>query len=288
MARFVFVSTLYLFLRGVQLQCPILKDIDKTINVLNYSIPLLTLYQYKSVDPQIQSPFQVSEGASRSMTLQYLLYNKFFMGFCAYLEKVDPELPVVPKYDSFPQELEVIYKKIFLSDLEMRPNNLKLQYSNELLNCKSTNKITEISIIDFNTSDPQYISFYGCKMLVVDGSHKKFEGVLIFSSNGGSKRNIFELSEKLNNTYLILENEANVSRSSLRTVEKFEYKVTPDSCNDIPETETICQKDMRDNKIRGHMKLIKYIGIMLFVVIIIIIRFFYMIDFKKSFRNFRG
>ena len=94
-------------------------------------------------------------------------------------------------------------------------------------------------MLDFRANE--FFSFYSCLMAVIDGRPVKFEGVLIFIyMEVVNKNKDFEVL--LNNTYNILQLQANISKESLKTKYPLNGTTETKNCNDIIELMKSCEK----------------------------------------------
>ena len=256
-----------LFISGVYTTCPILKDSYKGLNLINASIYDLSLYQYKSVDPMIQSPFHYSEGATRAMTFKTIADSKLISSSCYYR---------VISTDKENEDAEGLsfYKSVKI--VEQNSSKFNLEYETDLLFCDQENKMSEIYVIDFEDQFAYiFLSLYGCEMFVVDGDLTKFEGVLIFTSHWMKEYILLNIQDKLNFTYNFLQNEANISMNSITTVENPTYQyVLPNSCDDILNSKMLCEKAMENKFLKESTNydifyvLLIVVGVAIFVILI--------------------
>lgn len=219
--------------------CPTLKGSQKRINLENVTFSVLSLNQYKPMDHQeIQSPFHVSVGETRSMIMQYMNNLKLLSSSCYYRKTNSSHMG----NELVDTEGRITYKMVNMV-VGQNTNKYKLEYETDLLSCNPKYKLSEIFLIDFDDSkkNSQFISFYGCKSIKIDGKLKKFEGVLIFTTYE-LRKNEISLLERLNMTYNYLQTEVNISKQNLISLRIKEFHLKPDSCDDIQTNKkTFCK-----------------------------------------------
>lgn len=153
-------------LTEVRSKCPVLKDSNKKESLKNIRLSVLTLYQYLPVDPQINSPFHVSEVITRSMTVQVNDNIRTFSSTCMYNDLDFNQ----GDQDTIPREGVIVHKLVDLMDEDS--DMYKLEYKKDLLSCDSKYKMQEIYLIDFDNNG-NFISYYGCQLMNIDGNLKK-------------------------------------------------------------------------------------------------------------------
>lgn len=213
-----------LFVNSVLSRCPYFNS-TKAINFdfdfyRNLHFEGYRLYQYKSVDQKIQSPFFVFEGKSRKMYLS----NSMIKSVCSYFGK-DDSGGTGEAVDVF----SIHYNYVSLINFNNATKMFKLNYTGTNLFCDENLKMDDIFVIDYEKNN--FASFYGCKDVVIDKQVRTVEGVLIFLvALFGKPRN----TVGLNYTYNMLQTKFNIPQASLKTspMETHQHG-PPDSCNDL-------------------------------------------------------
>lgn len=185
----------------------------------------LVLFQYKSIDDRIQSPFSVTDGGARNMVLTYIINMKNILNSCSERNTTSRETIEINT---------IFFRNIGFSFIN-ETNVLRLDYKIDMVSNGAKFKMDKVYVIDFeNTPDYKFISLYGCIMLNIDGKLKKFEGVQIFSSFHLKFYNpLNKFDAILNNTYSFLEDNANISKHSLKFYLDMEDAEDENSCSFI-------------------------------------------------------
>ena len=218
------IYKILLFIYGTQAMCPTLKVHPKDSFHFNLFEKFL-LYQFKPVDHFAQTPFYELGGATRRSLLGSLSISTQ----CSYGTSIS------------------YFNRILFMDFNNKSNKFDLDYEdNDSLFCSIRNKMSKIYLIDFEAN--YLASLYGCEMFLVNGTMTKVEGVLIFLK---FHRNNFTVStdaiSRLNYTYDVLQNQANLSRTTLETQETDMDKITDESCKNVIDMKEHCKKKKPDN-----------------------------------------
>lgn len=217
MISFLAISFLFSF-SCVQSYCPKLTVKYEGIDVfkIHKSMSILSLYQYKSVDHIVKSPFFVS-----AINTSYLVSeNSQVFGVCDYKSL----------YEGVNK---VMFNSVAFNDFNNETNQYTITYNDgDSLFCTEY-KMQYVYVIDLENN--VFISYYGCEEFLVNGIIKKFEGVLIFYNKNVE---VLEMSDqKLNYTKSILEKHANISRFSLQVLSNTQ-DLKKTSCNLILANQT--------------------------------------------------
>ena len=205
---------------GIQAMCPTLNVHPKDSFDFD-SFDEFILYQYKPVDHFVQTPFFELEGATR---------RSFFGNHAARAQCSN---------NSF----FFYFNRISFTNFNNTTNKFDLNYMDKNLFCNVRSKMSEIYLIDF---EAEFLaSLYGCEMFVVNGIMTKVEGVLMFLK---FHRNNLTVStdalSRLNYTYDVLQKQANLSRTILKTKETDMNNKTNESCQNIIDMQNSCKKPL--------------------------------------------
>lgn len=204
---------------GVQATCPTIKVQLKESFEMSKGI-LYILHKFIPVHASVKSPFFGLEGDTR---------QTYFDGYG------------VSSACSQDNGLQY-FNGISFVDYNNETNMIKMQYNDEnTIFCNSIEKMAEIVLVDYK--DKSHASFYGCKMLMMNGISTKVEGVLIFVLYNSSSLNIIpDALSGLNYTYNILEEQANISKLHLMTKAEGLHFGTNESCKDIKDEYKNCME----------------------------------------------
>lgn len=214
MVPLALLVTIFLLQSRVQARCPKLNVKPKSFDNFNWNT-MYELYQFKSVDKHVQSPFFGLGGDTRYQTFKI----KQIKNFCR------------SKNTNYP----INYLRVELADFNKKENKFLMKYrdNNQSYFCEATHNIKSLFVVDFDNAN--FISFYSCQILMIESNLKKLEGVMIFFNRQISMDKLLPL---LNNTYNILLDKANITQESLKINKKVEsYE---NSCMDIMDLSNSC------------------------------------------------
>ena len=198
-----------LFIYGIQAMCPTLRVHPKDSFDFG-SFDKFILYQFKPVDYFVQTPFFKLEGATR---------RSFFGNHAARTECTN--------------KFFFYFNQISFINFNNTTNKFDLSYDDEdNLFCYMKNKMSEIYLVDF---EAKYLaSIYGCEMFLINGIMTKVEGVLIFLNYNRNNLTVStDALSRLNYTYEVLQKQANLSRTTLKTKVTEMNNKTNESCMNI-------------------------------------------------------
>ena len=206
-----------LYIYGIRALCPTLKVHPKDPFDFE-SFKKLILYQFKSVDHFVQTPFFELRGATR---------RSFFGVFGIHSECL---------YGEF----ITFFNRAKFINFNNTTNKFDLNYLDDNYFCNVRSKMSKIYLIDFEAN--YLASLYGCEMFLVNGIMTKVEGVLMFLK---FHRNNLTVStdalSRLSYTYEVLQKQANLSRTTFETQETDMNNKTNESCQNIINMEKSCK-----------------------------------------------
>ena len=258
------IFSLFLCLQDVKSWCPDLKINNIANNLKSSGLVNLRLHKYKELDNRIQSPFFISHGETKNIDMIFTK-NIQLVSSCKYRKQnaISDESPVG----------EIIYKTVYLNYTNLS-QIMRVDYKLDLLASETKYSMEEIYLIDY-LSGPNaphnFISFYGCKIVNIDGKLTKFEGVFIFSSIPYQPDDIGQDEFLLNKTYSFLQKTANISKESLNTYTSINTYDKTDSCDDIIKRQNKNDGAASNLSIKQQNVLKMSISVLLLIILIVFI-----------------
>ena len=210
------ILLILLLQNGVQSMCPTVRVRTRSFDGFDWN-STYELYQYKAVNELVQTPLFGLKGDTRNTTFKV----RQIQSACRSMNTHNP----------------ITYIHVEVVDFNNDRNMFRLKYRqhNQKYFCDAKYRMEELLVVDFD--DTNFISFYGCQMVMVDGNLTMVDGAMIFltSVSALSKE---KLSPLLNYTYSILEDQANITVADLKTniqVDRYE-----NSCGDLTELSYNC------------------------------------------------
>lgn len=235
MIGFISIFLINIFFLIVHATCPNWSHKKKNFDVLEKWNNLLLLHQFKSVSTKVQSPFNITEKPKRYTQIK--LRNLEMSEEC--YQETRKKQEKFKKYN---------YNEVNFKDFNVTTRKFKIKYNaNNSLFCHAKYKIEEVYLLDFQVN--KFISFYGCEIFDIDGNLTKVEGVLIFKT-------YINIYLNINSTYKMLEEQANISRSSLLVFVQSEGRPGVETCDDLLKTSLNCTKNLVKSENRFQIAII--------------------------------
>ena len=129
--------------------------------------------------------------------------------------------------------------------------------------------MNEIIVLDFSK---EYLTFYGCKIIQIDGRLEKVEGVLIFQADlAKSKQSI----SSLENSYKILQDQANITQKSLKThmISYDRQDLDKNSCKNLTKAIEKCKHFVSKHHsiVQGRFGNELFFGLLLMIALLLVV-----------------